>query len=656
MVAASPASLGSPVSPEPDTAAKTKRLAPRSISQFRVGPPFAGTKPVTPIYASGGGEAMPIIAARVDRGFNFQEGEWIGYKRNYFTLVAAFRFVGLPLDVLAHEAFFAVAPNGIRSRIACFKIRLTSECVEDACQPVTLVQHTAKRDRGPQSLPPVYLVVPGELPNHDIIKLVANIRNTDKIDQCDRLFHLPKAEKDRLVAATPACALRTYPDTDEISLVARYERIQFLSAGCGCRKTASMINKHYALIVWLLGITEDEQEIVIAKTESLPLIVRGRSPSNYPLADAKLQKAALVNFAECTPIESDQENVPETRKREFDLQPKSPKNRPSKMVKLALTPNANLHLQANSHLAQRHVVHGELLGYVQLKNGSLVLDRLAMQMDDSHGKSRLFEIWNLNEIAASNRARDLPSAYCWKEPDHPKADLLVHQPSPHKLKMHARNPFSSPNFERGVVRQNTHREDIYRPVTPRFNPNFPIVGQDLNFSPLSRHSLLDSSGELNVARLSSAERYRRAMMDYESTLQELENLETVQWDCYLSTPYPVAFSLPLYTSTPLQLRVQERAMRPNILTNLHPNVTRCKHGFKTRSSRAKGSDRQFTYADLYRPELEDKDFAFLREQVENCKLRVCPRIPLQPEELAEHSGQLSPLTLMHSDEDKYFIY
>lgn len=273
-----------------------KKLAPRSSNQFRVGPPFAATTVSRPIYNETlAVEMAPQISARLDRGFNLIDGQWIGYKRNYFTLVASFCFSGHPLDICSTSALLYVDADNNRHPLLYFKLRLVSTCPEDNKTLVTLVQHTAKRDKGPQFSPPVYNAIPGSLPGHQVMKLVANIRNGDKILRCNRLFYLPHLERRQLAAScADQCILATYPDDKEVSLVARYERIQFLSSAAGSRKQSSTNNKHYTLEVQLLGVTEDD-EVVLAYSETPPLIVRGRSPSNYTSNEKKKKKTDQEN-------------------------------------------------------------------------------------------------------------------------------------------------------------------------------------------------------------------------------------------------------------------------------------------------------------------------------------------------------------------------
>lgn len=249
------------------------RIAPRSGLQFKVGPPFMGTKIETELFNSSDVSIIPKIKSRIDRGFELNpHGEWIGYKRNYFTLVTAFGFSNLTREQTIHERFHILDGSGNRININFFALRIISKCCEDNAT-VSLVQHTAKRDKGPQILPPIYPALPGSLPSHDIIKRTANIRNNEKIENLNRMFFLEVSEDD-----FPGSMLDSYPP-GPISIAARYERIQF-STAINCRKY-STVNRHFVLGVQLLGFIDDDQSVVLAHSSTPPLIVRGRSPSNY---------------------------------------------------------------------------------------------------------------------------------------------------------------------------------------------------------------------------------------------------------------------------------------------------------------------------------------------------------------------------------------
>lgn len=257
---------------------KKKKVAPRSGLQFKVGPDFEDTVSHKPIYVdSVCEEAIPVIQARIDRGFEFCNGEWIGYKRNYFTLVACFNFENFSPSIFFGDRFYTFDEREEKRYIKCFAIRLVSTCPEDNSE-VCLVQHTAKRDRGPQYQPPAYPSVPGYLPSHSVIKQTSNIRNCDKIDQYNKIFFVDHSQLENI---TENSILNSYPE-EKIATVARYERIQF-STSINYRKPTT-VNRHFILKVELLGLLDDGKHSVMASCETQPLVVRGRSPSNYQMA------------------------------------------------------------------------------------------------------------------------------------------------------------------------------------------------------------------------------------------------------------------------------------------------------------------------------------------------------------------------------------
>lgn len=258
-----------------------ERIAPRSGSQFKIGPSFLPTEIENPLYCfKDCNEMIPKISSRVDRGFQRNsDHEWIGYKRNYFTLVTAFEFENATRDEFIRESYFVVDENGNPNDVRFLALRLISKCCEDNTM-VTLVQHTAKRDKGPQTEPQIYPAIPGSLPAHETIKDAANIRNCNKIVNYNKLFYLAKDSMDDEfdLEDENSSILNTYPD-DLVSIAARYERIQF-SSSINCRKY-SMVNRHFVLGVQLLAVLNDGTSVVVAHSYTPPLIVRGRSPSNY---------------------------------------------------------------------------------------------------------------------------------------------------------------------------------------------------------------------------------------------------------------------------------------------------------------------------------------------------------------------------------------
>ncbi|CAN3375713.1 hypothetical protein DIURU_001271 [Diutina rugosa] len=264
-----------------------RKVAPRSSDLFRVGPPFSHLRHHHQVFSHDSATPVtPRLSARIDRGFELDDqGTWIGYKRNYFTLVAAFQFDGFDFDrFIANEYFVSASDRHgreVKRPVRYFAIRLVAKCSDDEVQ-ISLIQHTAKRDKGPQFPPPMYPAVPGNLPDHETVKASCNKRNGSKIENMNRIFYYQRQRDLAHVGAGGASVLASYP-SDSIARVARFERIQFTSS---IRIKSSSINtRYFTLHVELLAVVDDDelsaQPVVVSSVESPPLIIRGRSPSNY---------------------------------------------------------------------------------------------------------------------------------------------------------------------------------------------------------------------------------------------------------------------------------------------------------------------------------------------------------------------------------------
>lgn len=236
---------------------------------------------------SAGTEVLPILSARIDRGFEIGDnGTWIGYKRNYFTLVASFNFRDLYLDDFLNSNFYTLNDEDVnidanRIPISYFALRIVAKCSDDSVN-ISLMQQTPKRDKGPQFSPPVFPAIPGELLDHETIRISCNKRNGSKVENMSKLFFLNKEDFLKENPSLKNSILHNYPD-DSITKVARFERIQFTSL---TRVKSSLSNSNFfTLSVELLGITENDalllHPILLSSIETPPLIIRGRSPSKY---------------------------------------------------------------------------------------------------------------------------------------------------------------------------------------------------------------------------------------------------------------------------------------------------------------------------------------------------------------------------------------
>jgi len=267
------------------------RVAPRSLSQFRIGPPFGTTIEVSPLFIKSSNLKLnPIILARIDRGFDYEGNGWVGYKRNYFSLVATFHFESFKSSVsLLQKQGFYLTIKGEHHDIKRFAIRLVSRNVEDN-EEVVLVQHTAKRTIG--VTPSIIYAIPGLLPSHTTVKQSFNVRNCEKLERLKLMFvtkynHIEIKNSDSI--------LHNYRKGELFTTVAKYERIQFTTS---TGRNRSLEKSKIIVQVQLLAELEEEDSFaVVAVANTPPLTMRGRSPSSYTNVEPKTSLKKVNNVS-----------------------------------------------------------------------------------------------------------------------------------------------------------------------------------------------------------------------------------------------------------------------------------------------------------------------------------------------------------------------
>lgn len=282
------------------------KIAPRSTLQFKVGPPFELVDNYSTVFETSTSEPILFqLNPRIDRGFDFIDDEWVGYKRNYFTLVSSFETPGLELDAFLNGSYSIQLhnTNAIPDvKIKYFAVKIKAKSDDDQTE-ISLVQHTAKRDKGPQFTPATTPLIPSELPQHQIIREASNVRNFDKMRKYDSTFFF---HRDRNPEEYDVNGIVSSYPIECIQKVARYERVQFASS-INVKKPSQQ-NKHFRLHIILGAVTsppsdlspyaaynsslnmcdeevlEDgtrEYFVPLQEMQTPPLIIRGRSPSNY---------------------------------------------------------------------------------------------------------------------------------------------------------------------------------------------------------------------------------------------------------------------------------------------------------------------------------------------------------------------------------------
>lgn len=177
------------------------------------------------------------IQSKFDRGFFIADNDWTCYRRNYFQVSATFNVQGFPMYYQNQEemGYLVRGDNDQLYPVNGFMMGISAR-VADEDKLISLVQHSPKRDKGPQSIPePKPVRAGGDL---------------------------------SVMSAT----------TDQS--VVTFERIQFKSATAnnGKRRAAQ---QYYVLLVELFARLESGHLIKVASNRSAPLVVRGRSPGHY---------------------------------------------------------------------------------------------------------------------------------------------------------------------------------------------------------------------------------------------------------------------------------------------------------------------------------------------------------------------------------------
>jgi hypothetical protein len=175
-----------------------------------------------------------VVDASILKGFFLSsEGVWTAYRRNYFDTEASFTIKNLPLEQYAVSDLSVTHKHSNKS-ISGFALSLSAE--ETKGKPIELIQHTPRRDRGP----------------------------TLSVGKC---------------AVTPY-GLSVSNMIDK----ATWNRLQFkLPTRNNGKRQASQ--QYFYLVIQLLARIDDNEEkdswVCIAQSRSVPLVIRGRSPSHY---------------------------------------------------------------------------------------------------------------------------------------------------------------------------------------------------------------------------------------------------------------------------------------------------------------------------------------------------------------------------------------
>nr|CAG8458769.1 2218_t:CDS:2 [Entrophospora candida] len=201
-----------------------------------VGTFFTPTQQHHPLYTIDRRTGLKVtINSKVDRGFFLADNDWTCYRRNYFQISSTFSISALDNSVDESEVSCIIEVEGQTHAVTQFLLAISAK-VSNSDKKIDLVQHTPKRDKGPQMVPVLKPIHPGGNLNLNLVGTYSNI--------------------------------------------VTFERIQFKTATAnnGKRRAAQ---QYYVVMIDLYAQADNNESYKLATTTSAPLVVRGRSPGHY---------------------------------------------------------------------------------------------------------------------------------------------------------------------------------------------------------------------------------------------------------------------------------------------------------------------------------------------------------------------------------------
>ncbi|KAH7072535.1 hypothetical protein FB567DRAFT_205194 [Paraphoma chrysanthemicola] len=224
---------------------------------------------------SDGQTIVPNIDAKIEKGF-FLSGDstWTCYRRNYFAVNVSFALT----PWTPNARLYLDQGNGKgQDQIQSMAVSLAAAVDGTGGKTIELIQHTPKRDKGPQLKMKKELLAPtppGKSHDHGGYGL-NNFHQTSTAPGPQ----LPlQADGDSSTQFSPASHANS-------NYQHNFERIQFKSATANNGKRRAQ-QQYYHLIVelWANVQSPRDQEprwVKVAARSSNPVVVRGRSPSHY---------------------------------------------------------------------------------------------------------------------------------------------------------------------------------------------------------------------------------------------------------------------------------------------------------------------------------------------------------------------------------------
>ncbi|KAF2999791.1 hypothetical protein E8E13_006043 [Curvularia kusanoi] len=238
-------------------------------------PPFNAQETYGTITCEGT-TVVPTLEAKIDKGFFYStDNVWTCYRRNYFAVTVNYSLS----PWISNSRLYLDQGNGKpQEQIQSMAVSLAAAVDGSTGKTIELIQHTPKRDKGPQIPMKKELLAPtppGKSQDHSGYGLNSYHQSSNVPG--------PQLPLQDAVAETS----QQYSPTSHGSNTHQqsFERIQFKSATANNGKRRAQ-QQYYHLIVELWANIQsprdnDAKWVKVAARSSHPVVVRGRSPSHY---------------------------------------------------------------------------------------------------------------------------------------------------------------------------------------------------------------------------------------------------------------------------------------------------------------------------------------------------------------------------------------
>ncbi|KAE8552790.1 hypothetical protein EYB25_004169 [Talaromyces marneffei] len=233
----------------------------RSTQSLLEAPPFCETESIGHIMGSNNQKIMPVIHAKIHKGFFQADDKWTCYRRNYFSVSCSFTFQ----PFLTNGTFYLQTQDQRMEPIIDWAMSISAVVNASENEIRELVQHTPKRDKQSERRPEQVRLRP-----QPPYFLGSNMAGSGP--------HSPMYGMGQQMDFPPYGMTPQQPPTQHT-----FERIQFQKATANNGKRRAQ-QQYYNLVVELHALVNQQNGQhweKIARRISDPMVVRGRSPGHY---------------------------------------------------------------------------------------------------------------------------------------------------------------------------------------------------------------------------------------------------------------------------------------------------------------------------------------------------------------------------------------